>query len=261
MSLPILEAAALAPGLATLEAREVKKAFGHVVALDGVSLTLHRGEVVALLGDNGAGKSTLVALLSGLQQPDSGAILLNGVPTKVASPAQAQRLGIVTVFQDLALVPKRDVASNIFAGREPCRLRFFVDRKRMRREAATQVEELHVSLPSVKTLVSELSGGQRQATALVRCLIMNHPVMLMDEPTAALGVREAAEVLKLVTSLREHGCSILLVSHNMDSVFGVADRVVVLRHGHVLADRGIHDISRQEVVALLTGGFNNGDLG
>jgi ABC-type sugar transport system ATPase subunit len=237
----------------SLEAVGIVKRYGHVTALAGVDLTLRPFEIVALVGDNGAGKTTLVSCLAGLIQPDSGEIRLHGKPVTIATPARAQQLGIATIFQNLALVGQRDVASNIFAGHEPSRLGIFVDRRRMVREATAMIADLRVNIPSVRARVDELSGGQRQATAGVRALVWENSVTLMDEPTAALGVREAARVLELADRLRNSGQAVLLISHNLESVFGLADRIVVLRHGRRVLDRRRDETSREEVVALLTG--------
>jgi ABC-type sugar transport system ATPase subunit len=236
-----------------LEALGLVKSYGHVTALAGVNLTLLPHEIVALVGDNGAGKTTLVSCLAGLIQPDEGEIRLHGHAVTIATPARAQQLGIATIFQNLALVGQRDVASNIFAGREPSRLGIFVDRRRMVREAAAMIADLRVNIPSVRARVDELSGGQRQATAVVRALMGENSVTLMDEPTAALGVREAARVLELAERLRNSGQAVLLISHNMESVFSLADRIVVLRHGRRVLDRRREETSREEVVSLLTG--------
>src|SRR4051794_1027107 len=243
-------AAAAAP---VLEAVGLVKRYGHVTALAGVDLTLWPSEIVALVGDNGAGKTTLVSCLAGLIQPDSGEIRLRGSPVTITTPARAQQLGIATIFQSLALVGQRDVASNIFAGHEPVRLGLFVDRRRMVRESARMIADLRVNIPSVRSRVDDLSGGQRQATAVVRALMGDNIATLVDEATAALGVREAARVLELAARLRDSGQAVLLISHNMESVFGLADRIVVLRHGRRVLDRPREETSREEVVGLLTG--------
>jgi len=240
-------------GAAVLEAVGISKHFGHVTALDDVSLGLRAGEITALVGDNGAGKSTFVGIIAGLIQPDEGRINLVGEDVRLANPAHAKKLGIATVFQDLALVPQRDVAANIFAGRELCRLGVFVDRRRMIREATNLIADLKVSLPSVRTKVAELSGGQRQATALVRAFMDQNVITILDEPTAALGVRESRRVLELVGRLSERGQAVLMVSHNLESVFQFADQIVVMRLGRVRAHCATSDTSREEIVALITG--------
>ncbi len=236
-----------------LEARGISKFFGHVTALDDVSIVLYPGEVLALVGDNGAGKSTLVSILSGVSQPDAGSIWVDGERERIDSPHRARELGIGTVFQDLALVDQRDVADNLFLGRVPTHFGIIVDRKRMIRESMGAIARLGVNLPSVRVPVAELSGGQRQGVAVARALLESARATLMDEPTAALGVREAAQVNRLISRLHEGGQAVLLVSHNLVNVFALAHRVVVLRHGHVVGDRVIADSTPDDIVALITG--------
>jgi D-xylose transport system ATP-binding protein len=237
-----------------LQAQGITKHFGGVTALAGVDMYLNGGEIVALVGDNGAGKSTLVKILSGVYSPDDGEIRVNGHPTRIDSPQRAMHLGISTVFQDLALVNERDVAHNMFLGREPCRFFFLVDRKRMRREAKETIEALRVGLPSVRAKVGGLSGGQRQAIAVARAWQQGGKITLLDEPTAALGVREAAKVKDLMVTLRAEGHGLLLISHNLESVFELADRIVVLRHGSKIADVPRSETSKHSIVSLLTSG-------
>jgi ABC-type sugar transport system ATPase subunit len=238
-----------------LEAKGIVKHFGGVTALTGVDVALHRSEIVALVGDNGAGKSTLVKILSGVHPPDEGEILVNGNHARIDSPQRAMHFGISTVFQDLALVNERDVAHNMFLGREPCRFRFFVDRRRMRREARQTIDALRVNLPSVRTRVGSLSGGQRQAIAVARAWQQGGQITLLDEPTAALGVREAAKVMDLMVRLRSEAHALLLISHNLESVFELADRIIVLRHGRKIADVRSAETSRREIISLLTSGM------
>jgi ABC-type sugar transport system ATPase subunit len=237
-----------------LEAKGIVKHFGGITALTGVDVALHKSEIVALVGDNGAGKSTLVKILSGVHPPDEGEIQINGLATRIESPQRAMHLGISTVFQDLALVNERDVAHNMFLGREPCRLWFFVDRRRMRREARQTITALRVGLPSVRSRVGSLSGGQRQAIAVARAWQQGGQITLLDEPTAALGVREATKVMDLMVTLRTEGHAILLISHNLESVFELADRIVVLRHGRKIEDVRAAETSRRDIVSLLTSG-------
>jgi ABC-type sugar transport system ATPase subunit len=237
-----------------LEAKGIAKHFGGITALTGVDVALHKSEIVALVGDNGAGKSTLVKILSGVHPPDEGEIIINGQATRIESPQRAMHLGISTVFQDLALVNERDVAHNMFLGREPCRLWFFVDRRRMRREARQTITALRVGLPSVRSRVGSLSGGQRQAIAVARAWQQGGQITLLDEPTAALGVREATKVMDLMVTLRTEGHAILLISHNLESVFEIADRIIVLRHGRKIEDVRAVDTSRRDIVSLLTSG-------
>ncbi len=237
-----------------LEARGIAKRFGGVTALRGIDVALRRGEIAALVGDNGAGKSTFVKILSGVHPADEGEILVDGKHVRIESPQRAMQLGISTVFQDLALVDERDVAHNMFLGREPCRFGFFVDRRRMLREAAETIAALRVGLPNMRAKVGRLSGGQRQAIAVARAWRQGGLITLLDEPTAALGVREAARVTDLVVNLRQEGHALLLISHNLESVFGLADRIIVLRHGAKIADLLTADTTKHEIVSLLTSG-------
>jgi D-xylose transport system ATP-binding protein len=234
--------------------RSLSKCFGHVQALESVSFDLRAGEVLALLGDNGAGKSTLVKIASGLIHPDAGELLIDGEPVSIETPRKARALGIASVFQDLALVDQRDVASNLFLGVEPRRYGFILDRKRMMREAGELISALRVGLPSVRALVQDLSGGQRQAIAIARAVMRGGRVVIMDEPTAALGVRESRRVLDLVAELRADGHSVLLVSHNMENVLELADRALVLRLGRRVAELDMRNTSHEELVGHIVGG-------
>jgi ABC-type sugar transport system ATPase subunit len=240
--------------LAALSAAGLSKQYGHVQALDGVDLELHEGEITALVGDNGAGKSTLVGILAGMVAPDGGEIRLHGQPVLIDSPHRAYDLGIATVFQDLALVNQRDVANNLFLGREPTRFGIVVDHARMYREASAVIKRLRVGLPSVRVIAGDLSGGQRQSIAVARAVMRGSRILLMDEPTAALGARESARVFQLIKELRASGHAILLVSHNIDNVFNLADRVIVMRLGRKVSERQIGETSKDEIVALIIGG-------
>ena len=241
------------PAGPVLELRGVSKAFGHVVALDRATLVSNAGEVLALVGDNGAGKSTLVKILAGVHQMDSGELLIDGQPVQLGGPGHARQLGIATVFQDLALVECLDIAANMYLGRPPRRWGVFVDRPKMISGAADVLQQLKIRLTSVQVPVGALSGGQRQAVALARAVLQQGRVVLMDEPTAALGVRETQHVLELVLELRSQGAAIILVSHNLEAVFGVADRIQVMRLGRVQGVRRIEQTDRNEVVGLITG--------
>lgn len=243
-----------------LEAIGVSKTYGHVTALDDVSMKLFPGEIVALVGDNGAGKSTLISILSGVNQSDGGSILVNGSEVRIDSAQKALDLGIATVFQDLALVEQRNVAANLHLGREPSRFRIFVNRRQMLHEARVVIQQLGVNLPSVRAPVRDLSGGQRQSVAVARAVLRGGRVMLMDEPTAALGIREAGQVAALMQRLRDEGHAVLLVSHNLISVFDLADRIIVLRHGRVVAQRRVQETTRDEIVGLIVGARRGDDL-
>jgi ABC-type sugar transport system ATPase subunit len=236
-----------------LSARGLARHYGRVIALDGVDLDLHAGEVTALLGDNGAGKSTLISLLSGVAAPSAGEIRIDGASVKIDSPAAARAAGIATVFQTLALVEDRSIAENLFLAREPVRFGFLLDRRRMQREAEAVLERLQVTLPPVSTAVRYLSGGQRQAIAVARTILGGARIVILDEPTAALGVRETGKVLDLIRALRAAGTAVLLVSHNMENVFDVADRAMVLRLGRKVADVTLAQSSRAEIVQWIVG--------
>jgi ABC-type sugar transport system ATPase subunit len=236
-----------------LSIRGLTKRFGHVTALDDVSLDLWPGQVTALLGDNGAGKSTFVSLIAGVAEPTSGEILIDGRAVRLATPADARDAGIATVFQDLSLVEDRSIADNLFLGVELTRFGVFLDRPHMRRRAEAVLADLKVNLPAVTTPVRTLSGGQRQSVAVARTVLRGGRVVIMDEPTAALGVRETARVLDLIRRLRESGAAVLLISHNMENVFDVADRAVIFRLGRKVADLAIAETTRARVVALVVG--------
>lgn len=238
---------------AALEARGIGKVFGHVRALDDVSFDVSAGEVLAVLGDNGAGKSTLIKILAGAYDPSSGELFRDGNPIRFSSPADAREAGVATVFQDLALVDSRDVASNLFLGRE-YRRGLFVDRKRIYREAEEVLSNLTMKLPSVRVPVYLLSGGQRQSVAIARVLIGRADVVIMDEPTAALGVQESGRVLKVIEDLRNAGKAVILISHNLQQVWDVADRLLVMHLGRVAGIREKRTSSVEEIVKLIVYG-------
>jgi ABC-type sugar transport system ATPase subunit len=236
-----------------LRARGLTRSFGRVTAVDNVDLALRAGNVTALVGDNGAGKSTVIAMLSGVLPPSAGEIFVDGAPVSFASPVAARAAGIATVFQNLALVEDRSIAENLFLGIEPVRFGFVLDRRRMNRAAEAALARLHVSLPPVTTAVRWLSGGQRQAVAVARTLVRGSRVVILDEPTAALGLRETARVLDLIKRLRDDGRAVLLVSHNMDHVVEVADSAVVMRLGRKIEELSLAGRSRADLVGLILG--------
>lgn len=241
---------------AVLSLQGVSKRFGAVQALKDIDLDVYAGEVVALVGDNGAGKSTLVKTIAGVHGPDEGRMLFDGAPTTVNSPAEAQRLGIATVFQDLALCDNLDVVANLFLGRE-LKSRRSLDEVRMERESWRLLRQLSAKIPSVRIPVASLSGGQRQTVAIARALLGEPKIVILDEPTAALGVAQTAEVLNLVERLRENGHGVILISHNMSDVMAVADRVAVLRLGRNNGIFHVSQTSTQDIIAAITGATTN----
>jgi len=242
-----------------LSLKGVSKRFGANEALTGVDFEVDAGEVVALVGDNGAGKSTLVKAIAGVQLADEGEFFFNGKPVKIASPQDAVVLGIATVYQDLALCDNLDVVANLYLGREvfakgAARAAYFIDETTMEQSALELLDSLAVTtLKDVRAHVSSLSGGQRQAVAIARSLLGEPCVVLLDEPTAALGVSQTEQVLALITRLRERGLGVVVISHNLENVFAVADRIVVLRLGRRSATFDVHGVSREDVVAAITG--------
>lgn len=243
-----------------LEARDLVKTYGRVVGLDGVSLQLFPGEVLAIIGDNGAGKSTLVKCLTGAELPDSGQILLEDEPVHFKRPQDARAHGIETVYQNLAVSPALDIASNLYLGREVRRNGLLgsvfrmLDTKGMRAAAREELANLGIStIQDVTVPVENLSGGQRQAVAVARAAAFGSKVVVLDEPTAALGVRESNQVLELIVRLRDNGIPVILISHNMPQVFGVADRIHIQRLGKCAATITPTSHSMTEAVAIMTG--------
>ena len=234
----------------------VTKRFGAVQALTDVGLEVSAGEVVALVGDNGAGKSTLVKIIAGVYQPDGGAVEYAGRKVVVGGPSEAQALGIATVFQDLALCDNLDVVANLFLGQEQL-LGPVLDEVEMEKEAWRLLRTLSAKIPSVRIPVAALSGGQRQTVAIARSLVGRPRVVMLDEPTAALGVAQTAEVLNLIERLRETGLGVILVSHNMADVQAVADRIVVLRLGRNAAEFRVEEATTEDLVAAITGASDN----
>ena len=256
MTQPVTTQDRVPAGDSVLSLAGITKRFGAVRALTDVSLSVRAGEVVALVGDNGAGKSTLVKIISGVYQPDGGQIVFDGRRVEVSGPSAAQRLGIATVFQDLALCDNLDVVANLFLGQERATASI-LDEVEMEKESWRLLRTLSAKIPSVRIPISALSGGQRQTVAIARSLVGRPKVVLLDEPTAALGVAQTAEVLNLVERLRETGLGVILVSHNMADVQAVADRIVVLRLGRNAADFLVEEATTEELVAAITGASDN----
>jgi simple sugar transport system ATP-binding protein/D-xylose transport system ATP-binding protein len=238
-----------------LSLRGISKSFGAVAALTDVDLDVGAGEVVALVGDNGAGKSTLVKVLAGVHSADSGTITFGAEPVTIPSPAAAQSLGIATVFQDLALCENLDVVQNLFLGREIGPLR--LDTVGMETRSWELLRQLSAKIPTVRIPIAALSGGQRQTVAIARSLLGEPQVIILDEPTAALGVAQTAEVLNLIERLRSRGLGVIMVSHNMADVQAVADRVAVLRLGRNNGVFEVAEVSSEEIVAAITGADDN----
>jgi len=249
------------PGVRTpiLEARGLIKRYGHVTALDGADFELYNGEILAVIGDNGAGKSTLIKALSGALTPDEGEILLDGAVVRFRNPLEARRHGIETVYQDLAVAPALDIAENLFLGRELRRPGILgsvfrmIDRPRMIAEARASMQDLKIGIRSMRQPVETLSGGQRQGVAVARSAAFARRVIIMDEPTAALGVKESGMVLDLIRRVRDRGLPVILISHNMPHVFEVADRVHIQRLGKRVAVVEPHNFSMSDAVAVMTG--------
>jgi D-xylose transport system permease protein len=246
--------ALLERGQPLLELRGVEKSFGAVRALAGVDLTVQSGMVTALCGDNGAGKSVTIKIISGILTPDDGEILWRGSPVHIHSPRDSAALGIATVYQDLALCDNLDIVQNMFLGRELTKFGE-LDEPPMERAARHTLADLHVTtVRSIRQPVASLSGGQRQSVAVARAVLWNSQLMILDEPTAALGVAQTTQVLQLVRRLADQGYGVLLVSHNLNDVFDVADRVSVLRLGKMVVQGPISDFDTQSLVEYMTTG-------
>lgn len=236
-----------------LSLRGIGKTFGAVRALQGVDLDVYAGEVVGLVGDNGAGKSTLVKAISGVNTADEGQMFVDGKPVFISSPQTATHLGIETVYQDLALCDNLDVISNLFLGHEQRNQVGFLSENEMEKQGLAVLRTLDVKLPSARALVSALSGGQRQSIAVAKTILRRAKIVLLDEPTAALGVAQTRQVLDLILRLREQGLGIVVISHNMADVFEVADRIVVLRLGQRVATFDRRATTSNQVIAAITG--------
>jgi len=240
-----------------LEVRNITKRFGGLTAVDDVSMSVNTGEIVALVGDNGAGKSTLVKVISGVHEAEDGEIYFLGDKKDIRTPKEALCLGIETIYQDLALAENLNVYSNIFLGREKTKknLGFLnvLDHEYMFGESAKVLEKLEIKIPSLKSRIRNLSGGQRQAVAISRSTYWNAKLLIMDEPTAALGVAQQSQVLELVRSLKNHGLGIILISHQMHDIFKIADRILVMRRGKLVADIPRKETNPDEIVSYIVG--------
>ena len=241
-----------------LEVRNLSKRFGAVQALSDFSMSVRAGEVVALAGDNGAGKTTLIKAVSGVYQPSGGEILLKGQPVTFSTPQEARDKGIETIYQDLALADNLSIGANIFLGREPMRKAFgflpVLDRKAMAEAARVTMGRLDFHVTRLDAPVSNFSGGQRQAVAIGRAVYWDAQILIMDEPTAALGVPEQRKVISLIHQLKAQGHGIIFISHNLQDIFAVSDRIIVLRRGVQAGERKIAETNHDEVVKLMVGG-------
>jgi len=241
-----------------LEVRNLSRHFGAVRARDDCSMVVRPGEVVALAGDNGAGKTTMIKAISGVYPPTSGEILIGGQPVSFSSPQEARALGIETIYQDLALADNLTIGANIFLGREPMRRAFgflpVIDRKAMAKAAAETMALLDFHVKRLDAPVSNFSGGQRQAVAIGRAVYWDAQILIMDEPTAALGVPEQRKVISLIHQLKAQGRGVIFISHNLQDIFAVSDRIVVLRRGVQAGERKISETNHDEVVKLMVGG-------
>ncbi|HZS92750.1 MAG TPA: ATP-binding cassette domain-containing protein [Chloroflexota bacterium] len=249
-----------------MEARGISKHFGSVIALENADFEVYPGEIVALIGDNGAGKSTLIKILSGAMRPDTGTITFRGRPVDFHSPRDARAAGIETVYQDLALAPDLDVAANLFLGREIKqpgllgRLDFY-NQRAMRERAAEHLRELKVNLRSIRQTVDTLSGGQRQSVAVARAVFWGKDLIILDEPTAALGVAQSGMVLQLMRRIRDAGTAVIFISHNMPHVWEVADRMIVLRRGRRVGTLYPQEHTMDQAVSLMTGAITMEEAG
>jgi ABC-type sugar transport system ATPase subunit len=240
-----------------LRLQGIEKNFGPVQALAGIDLDIPAGQVTALAGDNGAGKSVLTKCIAGIYAPDAGQLFWEGQPRHLHSPSEAAALGIETVYQDLALCDNLDIVQNMFLGRERLRHLFLLDEESMEISARETLRSLAVTtVRSIRQPVASLSGGQRQSVAIAKAVLWNSKLVIMDEPTAALGVAQTEVVLKLVRRLAEQGLAVLLISHNMNDVFQIADRIAVMQLGRMVAVRPVAELDRQIVVDLMTTGFS-----
>jgi len=242
-----------------LEARNIKKSFGGIQALKGVSIKLYEHETLALLGDNGAGKSTLIKIISGVYKPDEGEIFIDGKKVEFKDPRDARKLGIETVYQELSLLDQQDVVTNVFLGREMLKFKLayifnILNTKVMEKRTKKLLDEMGIkTISNLRKEVKLLSGGQRQAIALARARLSKPRILILDEPTAALGVKETRMILELIKKFKEEGVPMILISHSLPIVFEIADRIVILREGKVVAEERVEETNEKEVVSFMVG--------
>ena len=239
-----------------METKSISKSFGHVNGLIDVDFEIFTSEVLALVGDNGAGKSTLIKILSGALEKDKGQIFVDGQSVEIESVSDAQKYGISTVYQDLALVDVRDVASNIFLGREPLKMGIFINKEKMVDDSREVLNNLKIKIPSLDLNVGGLSGGQRQSVAIARALARGERIFLLDEPTAAMGVEQCTQINALIKNLKEKNKSVVVITHNLEHIFEVADRIIIMRRGKRVATRFKKDTTKEEIVGLITGAYS-----
>ena len=243
-----------------IEMRGIDKSYGGVHAVCSVDLNIYTGEVHALVGDNAAGKSTLIKILSGAVMRDGGTISFESRAVEITKPRDAKSLGIETVYQDLALADNLDVASNVFLGREMTRsglLRFMLDNGTMERRSRDLLSRLKINMPNIRQRVRSMSGGQRQSIAIARCVCFNARVVILDEPTAALGVEETRKVYALIREMRDQGLAVLLISHNLNHVFENCDRITVLKTGQLVGSRHVDETTQDDVVRMIVSGVDD----
>jgi fructose transport system ATP-binding protein len=247
-----------ANGSPLISARGMTKRYGSLVATNNVDLDIGHGEIIAIVGDNGAGKSTLIKMLAGAVSRDAGEVRIDGEPVTLRNPIEARSYGIETIYQDLAMAANLDVTTNIHLGRErlrggPLGLLGVVDRKRMRHEATDQLAELKIKIPNLSEAVESLSGGQRQSVAIARAMVWASRLLIMDEPTAALGASQSAAVLEIVKGVRERGVSVVIISHILPHVLQLADRIVVMRHGRKVEELAPSELNEHQLIELIIG--------
>ena len=259
MAAPAADSPASRNGPPLIQTRGLTKYYGTIVASEGVDFDLGEGEIVAIVGDNGAGKSTLVKMISGAVTPDAGEIRVEGRVATIRSPIEARSYGIETIYQDLAMPPNLDVVTNIYLGRERRRRGALgwlgmIDRKSMRNDVGAHLSDLNINIPKLSgTPVESLSGGQRQSVAIARAMVWASKVLIMDEPTAALGVKQSAAVLEIVKQIRQRGISVVIISHILPHVLELADRIVVMRHGRKVADVPAGEVDEHKLIEMIVG--------